>query len=157
LNRIKELTEQFYEKKYTCLIADPEKIIFTSFDKGVKPLFDFYNTMKNDTNSEKELYLIDKVIGKGAAYLCILSGIKRIRTVSRREHRRLQRPLLRLKPLKSLRKRFFWFFSFRFTCQQQAIKSPPAHSQQQSAQYSAVHMEQISKSSFFLYPRLVEL
>jgi hypothetical protein len=27
LNRIKELTEQFYEKKYTCLIADPEKII----------------------------------------------------------------------------------------------------------------------------------
>jgi hypothetical protein len=80
LNRIKELTEQFYEKKYTCLIADPEKIIFTSFDKGVKPLFDFYNTMKNDTNSEKELYLIDKVIGKGAAYLCILSGIKRIRT-----------------------------------------------------------------------------
>lgn len=78
MHKTQELIDCFQENKYTCLIANNGEIIYTSFDKGVKPLFDFYKSQKGFELND--LQLIDKVIGKGAAFLCILIGIKKIHT-----------------------------------------------------------------------------
>ena len=58
------------KESLTCIIADNGKIIFKSDKRGVAPLMNF---LKIGQISEK-LYLVDKVIGKAAALLCIKAG-----------------------------------------------------------------------------------
>ena len=78
MHTILELIDCFKKNNYTCLIANKGEIVFTAFDKGVKPLLDFYQAQKE--HKMNHLQLIDKVIGKGAAFLCVLIGIKEIHT-----------------------------------------------------------------------------
>lgn len=61
----------------TCFIIKEDKIIFSSSEKGVKPLLDYYNEfgVSNDP-----LTIVDKIIGKGAVVLSILVGAKSIIT-----------------------------------------------------------------------------
>lgn len=61
----------------TCFILDDEKIIFSSSEKGVKPILDFYSDFGV---SSKPLTVVDKIMGKGAVVLAILVGAKSITT-----------------------------------------------------------------------------
>lgn len=60
------------------MITNDTDIIYTSFDRGVKPLYDYYKIYNNKNTGD--LKLIDKVIGNGAALLCILIGIIEVHT-----------------------------------------------------------------------------
>lgn len=75
---IQKQIDCFRKNNYTCLIANNGETIYTSYEKGVKPLLDFYQTRKE--HDVKNLQLVDKVIGKGAALLCVMIGIREIHT-----------------------------------------------------------------------------
>ena len=55
----------------TCFILRDEKIIFSSNERGVKPIMDFY---KEFGVSKIPLTIVDKIMGKGAIVLAILVG-----------------------------------------------------------------------------------
>lgn len=57
------------------VIVKNDEIIFESNNKGIKPLYDASKKFKN---SEKCLYVADKVIGKAAAILCNYIGASHI-------------------------------------------------------------------------------
>ena len=59
-------------KNSTCVIADGSGIIFVDFNHGVSPLIKFIN----QKNPGTQFYLVDKVIGKAAALLCVKANIK---------------------------------------------------------------------------------
>ena len=58
---------------YTCVLVKDDTV-YTSSDRGVKPLLDWLNG-KNDT---KDYSAADKVIGKAAAFLYVLLGVKAV-------------------------------------------------------------------------------
>lgn len=58
---------------YTCVLIKDDSI-YTSFDRGVKPLMSWLNS---NTNLQG-YYVADKVIGKAAAFLYVLLGVKAI-------------------------------------------------------------------------------
>lgn len=53
------------------------EVVFKSTDRGIKPM---YNIAKNLKDEVKGAALADRVIGKGAAILCIYIGINEIYT-----------------------------------------------------------------------------
>lgn len=61
----------------TCLIFNKKTIVFESSKKGVQPLIDF---LIQDDKAEKELILVDKIIGRGAVILAKLIGVVEIHT-----------------------------------------------------------------------------
>ncbi|NLY18037.1 MAG: DUF1893 domain-containing protein [Clostridiaceae bacterium] len=65
------------DNNYTCVAVQGKDVVLTSFERGVKPLIQLYETKKD---SYESLYLADKVIGKAAAYLAVLCGITSIYT-----------------------------------------------------------------------------
>lgn len=69
---------RFYED-CTCVIyrTDEETPIFTSKDKGVKPLLDYYRLYGP---SDTPLIVIDRIVGRGAVILAKLIGAVRITT-----------------------------------------------------------------------------
>lgn len=73
LNRAKELMSSGVS---TCMILDKDDVVFESNYRGVKPLLDFMDKKYLGNR----LILIDKIIGKGAAMLAHLIGIKEIYT-----------------------------------------------------------------------------
>ncbi|MCK5759608.1 MAG: DUF1893 domain-containing protein [Clostridiales bacterium] len=77
-NRVTDLIKhKLVSENLTCVISDNKEIIFTSKKRGVTPLIDFINSLKNKDN----YYLADKVIGKAAALLCIKAGIIYVTTL----------------------------------------------------------------------------
>jgi hypothetical protein len=74
LTRIELAKKELLQGKYTCVVVQDGEVVMTSFEKGVKPLMHFYE--------KRELYqspvLADKVIGRAAAFLAVLCGIKEI-------------------------------------------------------------------------------
>lgn len=62
--------------KYTCVIMKEDEIIFTSNEKGVKPLLDFYRQYGIVEN----LCVVDKIMGRGAILLAKLIGAEKIIT-----------------------------------------------------------------------------
>ncbi len=77
-NRVTDLIKhKLVSENLTCVISDNKEIIFTSKKRGVTPLIDFINSLKNKDN----YYLADKVIGKAAALLCIKAGIMYVTTI----------------------------------------------------------------------------
>ena len=64
------------DNKYTCAVKYDDRIIFTSTEKGVKPLLDYimggykYN----------DITIVDKIIGKGAMFLAIKCKAKKVIT-----------------------------------------------------------------------------
>lgn len=72
------LKQNLEENCYTCVIGNNDEIIFTSKDKGVKPLMDFYKS--NVYKKNDDIYVADKIIGKGAAFLLIAMSVKSLYT-----------------------------------------------------------------------------
>ena len=72
----KEIRETLETKQLTCVISNNNKILFTSKDRGVKPIIDFILSFTNDDT----FYLADKVIGKAAALLCVKAKINYVFT-----------------------------------------------------------------------------
>lgn len=66
------------ENNYTCVAVQGKDVVMTSFERGVKPLIQLYES-KND--SFTSLVIADRVIGKAAALLAILCGITSVYTV----------------------------------------------------------------------------
>jgi len=62
--------------RFTCVVLKGNDIVFTSTEKGVKPLKDFYE----EYGSSKELTVIDRIMGKGAVMLAELVGATTIVT-----------------------------------------------------------------------------
>ena len=68
--------KELSDGNYTCVIAQSNEIVFTSNKRGVAPLVEFIQDIKQSG----EYVLADKVIGKAAALLCIKSNIKTVFT-----------------------------------------------------------------------------
>ncbi|MCT4686945.1 DUF1893 domain-containing protein [Vallitalea sp.] len=64
------------ENNYTCIVKNSDEVVFTSTERGVKPLLDYI-----DENHEyMDITVIDRIIGKGAMCLAIKSKAKKIIT-----------------------------------------------------------------------------
>ena len=72
MNWIISLVEILHENKCSCVIYNHEKVTFCH-EKGVKDLF---RILKTDPDILNGAMIADKVIGKGAAALMILGGVK---------------------------------------------------------------------------------
>ena len=57
---------------YSCVIVYEDRVLMTSFDSGVKPLIQYYETQSENF---RNAVLADKVIGRAAAFLVVLCGI----------------------------------------------------------------------------------
>lgn len=86
MNSLSTYKENLISSAYTCIIGNEQKIIFTSERKGVAPLMDFYKICKEEPQEYINLFLADKVIGKGAIFLAVLIGIDEIYTPVISEH-----------------------------------------------------------------------
>ncbi len=73
MNTLDKAKELLHKGKYTCVLIK-DNIEYTSTDRGVKPLLDL---MKSGIDF-KECSAADKVVGKAAAYLYVLLGVKEI-------------------------------------------------------------------------------
>jgi len=60
----------------TCFVLHEGEIIFTSEERGVKPLLDYLSSGPE----KKEITVVDKIMGKGAVFLAIAAGAKKIAT-----------------------------------------------------------------------------
>ena len=78
MNPLNHLKQELEEKDYTCVIGNEENILFTSKDKGVKPLLDFFQS--DEYKKHTNIYVADKIIGKGAAFLLIAMSVKGLYT-----------------------------------------------------------------------------
>lgn len=73
---MEELIQQLHQGNYSCVIAKG-KDIRTFTQRGVA---DLYSLLKNDPDFLQGAQVADKVIGKAAATLMILGGVKHIYT-----------------------------------------------------------------------------
>ncbi|WP_066497887.1 DUF1893 domain-containing protein [Abyssisolibacter fermentans] len=74
-NQLIKLLEQNPEK--TCFVLKHNQIVFTSEQKGVKPMMDYYSSYGSST---EPLTVVDRIIGKGAIILAILIGADQVIT-----------------------------------------------------------------------------
>jgi hypothetical protein len=65
------------EPNKTCFILKKETIVFSSTEKGVKPILDYYNELGI---SNAPLLVVDKIMGKGAVVLAIFIGANKLVT-----------------------------------------------------------------------------
>lgn len=73
---MEELINLLHSENYSCVIANKEKIR-TFTQRGVA---DLYDLLQSDPDFLKDASIADKVVGKGAAALMILGGIKELYT-----------------------------------------------------------------------------
>lgn len=64
-------------ENFTLVVISSDKGVFTSSDRGVKPLL---HLLENEKDFLKGASVADKVIGKAAALLMVLGGIKEVYT-----------------------------------------------------------------------------
>lgn len=64
-------------RNFTLVAISSNKEVFTSSDRGVKPLL---HLLENEKDFLKGASVADKVIGKAAALLMVLGGIKEVHT-----------------------------------------------------------------------------
>jgi len=57
---------------YSCVVVHEDSVIMTSFENGVKPLINYYETKSRNFSNA---VLADKVIGRAVAFLVVLCGI----------------------------------------------------------------------------------
>lgn len=76
MTKLETVKEALDNHHYSCVISDGDQIVYTSFEKGVKPLMKFYNSQLR----HESLYVADKIIGKGAAFLLALISVKALYT-----------------------------------------------------------------------------
>jgi hypothetical protein len=65
------------KEKLALVIVKNTEVIFSSKEKGIKPMYMAVNTLKNELYNSS---VADKVIGKAAAMLCKYSNIKALHT-----------------------------------------------------------------------------
>lgn len=66
-NNLKKAKELLKSGNYTCVVTNGEEV-FTSTDRGVKPLLSWLDDGKNFDG----FVVVDKVVGKAAAYIYVL-------------------------------------------------------------------------------------
>ena len=71
-----EYAKTFLKKGYTCAICSEE--VYTSFERGIKPLLEVLNSDMVTLNA----VVADKVVGKAAAFLYELMRIKELYAVT---------------------------------------------------------------------------
>jgi len=69
--------KELEEKELTLAIAKEGEIIFTSTDKGIKPMYTAVLKLKEELRGSS---VADRVIGRAAAILCKYAGIKELYT-----------------------------------------------------------------------------
>ncbi|NLL70689.1 MAG: DUF1893 domain-containing protein [Epulopiscium sp.] len=69
--------DYFYENNLSCVIAQNQKIVFTSKESGVKPLLTYIQTHGTSIHS---LIVADRIIGKAAALLASYLHVQQIYT-----------------------------------------------------------------------------
>lgn len=69
---VNKAKEMLIQENYTCVIIN-NKNIYTSRDRGVKPLLDWYGTVNLQGASAA-----DKVVGKAAAFLYVFLKVKEV-------------------------------------------------------------------------------
>ena len=73
-----DLAKELLEKeKLALVIVKDAKVIFSSKEKGIKPIYTAVNTLKDKLYNSS---VADRVIGKAAAMLCKYSNIKVLHT-----------------------------------------------------------------------------
>lgn len=70
--KINKAKEMLIQENYTCVVLNNDEI-YTSRDRGVKPLLDWYGNV-----NFQDAYVADKVVGKAAAFLYVLFKIKEL-------------------------------------------------------------------------------
>ncbi|QUH27816.1 DUF1893 domain-containing protein [Vallitalea guaymasensis] len=65
-------SNELNESNYTCIVKNNDEVVFTSTERGVKPLLDYIN----ENHEYKDITVIDRIIGKGAMCLAIKSRAK---------------------------------------------------------------------------------
>lgn len=70
-----EAVEIILSNEASCVVVKDEKIIHTDSGRGVSPLIRLYD---NNPDMLKDAYVLDKIIGKGAAMILVLGGAKRV-------------------------------------------------------------------------------
>lgn len=69
--------ELLEKEKLALAIVKDGKVIFSSSDKGIKPL---YTAVKEQKNELEGSSVADRVTGRAAAMLCSYAGIKQLKT-----------------------------------------------------------------------------
>ena len=73
-----DLAKEILEKeKLALVIVKDAKVIFSSKEKGIKPIYIAVNTLKDKLHNSS---VADRVIGKAAAMLCKYSNVKALHT-----------------------------------------------------------------------------
>ena len=72
-NDITKAIELLNEGNYTCVLCKGD-VLYTSTQRGVKPLLDWLD----DKVDLKGFSAADRVVGKGAAFLYVLLGVKEV-------------------------------------------------------------------------------
>lgn len=69
--------ELLEKEKLALAIVKDGKVIFTSSDKGIKPL---YTAVKEQKEELENSSVADRVTGRAAAMLCAYAGVKQLKT-----------------------------------------------------------------------------
>jgi ABC-type uncharacterized transport system ATPase subunit len=69
--------EHLEKEKLALAIVKDGKLIFSSHDKGIKPLYTAATEFKNELHNSS---VADRVTGKAAAMLCVYSRVKNLKT-----------------------------------------------------------------------------
>lgn len=71
-----ELAKQILEEENQSLVVVKSgKVLYKSVDRGIKPILSITNELKEEVSGSS---IADKVIGKGAALLCVNLNIKEV-------------------------------------------------------------------------------
>lgn len=65
------------EENQKIVVVKKGEVVFKSIDRGIKPMYHLAKNMKEEVEGSS---LADRVIGKGAAILCLYMGINNIYT-----------------------------------------------------------------------------
>ncbi len=72
MSKLKDVKKELYENNYKIIVLKNEEIIFTSMERGIKPIYDLQNYVNHELINNA--YVADRVTGKAAAM--VLSHLK---------------------------------------------------------------------------------
>ena len=70
-----EAKKLIQDDEYSCVIVKNGNILHKQIGKGIKPLLELYKNYREDLNGA---IVVDKIIGKAAASVVIVSGVKQV-------------------------------------------------------------------------------
>ena len=73
---LNECIRRLYDESLTCVVADEDGNMFTSTEKGIKPMLDLMKQC--DAEGWKPVYQADMIIGKAAVLISAEYGIKEL-------------------------------------------------------------------------------